>query len=92
MKKLISIAAVAAAIAVAPTMASADSWRHHRGHHQGDTQQGYYGHDNDSARAGGALVVIGTGAGAGALIAGPVGAAVGAGAGLVVAVFGGSLG
>lgn len=91
MKKLISIAAVAAAIAVAPTMASADSWRHHR-HHQGDTQQGYYnGHDNDSARAGGALLVIGTGAGAGALIAGPVGAAVGGAAGLVVAVFGGSL-
>ncbi len=72
MKKLVSIAAISAAIALAPTGASAHAWKHHHG----------YQHE------GGALVVIGAGAGAGALIAGPVGAAVGGVAGLFLVVVG----
>jgi hypothetical protein len=86
MKKIVSIAALSAAIALAPTVASAHSWKLHR-----NNQDYSYQHDN-VRHEGGALVVIGAGAGAGALIAGPVGAAVGGAAGiLLLAVGGGAL-
>ncbi len=84
MKKYVSIAAIIAAVAVAPSAASAHSWKHHHGYQQDGA---VYGHD----AAGAGLVVIGAGAGAGALIAGPVGAAVGGVAGLFLVVTGASV-
>jgi hypothetical protein len=83
MKKFVSIAALSAAIALAPTVASAEGWKRH--HH--NNQDYSYQHDN-YRHEGGALVVIGAGAGAGALIAGPVGAAIGGVAGLFLVVAG----
>ena len=85
MKKFVSIAALSAAIALAPTVASAHSWKHHH-----NNQDYSYQHDN-VRHEGGALVVIGAGAGAGALIAGPVGAAVGGVAGLFLVAVGGEV-
>lgn len=82
MKKIISIAALSAAIAFAPTIASAHSWKQHR-----NNQDYSYQHDN-VRHEGGAIVVIGAGAGAGALVAGPVGAVVGGVAGLFLVVAG----
>ena len=76
MKKLVSIGALSAAIAFAPTVASANSWKHHH-----NSQQDSYRHDDK-----GAVVVVGAGVGAGALIAGPVGAVVGGVAGLVMVI------
>lgn len=82
MKKIISIGIVSSVIAFAPTAASANGWKRHHAY-----QQDSYQHDN-IRREGGGIVVIGAGAGAGALIAGPVGAVVGGVAGLFLVVAG----
>ena len=67
MKKIVSIAVITAALALAPTAASAHSW-HKRGYH----------HKPE------AVVLLGAGVGAGAIVAGPVGAVVGGVAVLVL--------
>ncbi len=61
MKKIISIAAIIAAVALAPSAASAHSKHKH----------GFYHHNAED------VVILGAGVGAGAIIAGPVGAVAG---------------
>ena len=61
MKKIASIAAIIAAIALAPTPAFAHSKHKHHGYHHNAEE----------------VVLLGAGVGAGAVIAGPVGAVVG---------------